>query len=194
MNQSADLHGKVIYYKGRVWTIYALTGNHDGVFAFQGLKPYTSYQYNSYRSDRNIVYVRMQDALQCIIDSDQIETCVKAENKAQSKDLNKKMAVEFLAGLTGHSKSKISDRIEERFSGFSIMLGQANYDLFKLDGRLHLLHNLHGTTDGTTFDFVTLQHDNHYEDKQRQKERQDEAENIIEDYKHKYQCKCDGLK
>lgn len=39
MNQDIELYDKVIYYKGRVWTIYALSGNRDGVFAYQGLKP-----------------------------------------------------------------------------------------------------------------------------------------------------------
>ncbi|WP_156314037.1 hypothetical protein [Lysinibacillus sp. ZYM-1] len=52
MNQDIDLYDKVIYYKGRVWTIYALSGNRDGVFAYQGLQ-----------SNRNIAYLKMDEAL-----------------------------------------------------------------------------------------------------------------------------------
>lgn len=188
-----DLLDKVIYYRGRVWTIYAETGNRDGVFAFQGLKPpYSTFKYDSYRSDRNISFLKMQEALDCIIDGDQITECVKSEKTAESKKLNKKMAVEFFADLTGHTRSKINSDIEEKYNNvYSIRLGQVCYDLYKLDGRLHLQHNMHGHTTGTTFDFVTWKHDSHYEDRQTRVHRREEAERIVEEYKDKFQCKCD---
>lgn len=193
MIQAIDLLDKVIYYKGRVWTIYALTGNHNGVFVYQGLKPYSTFKYDSNRSDRNISYLEIQEAVGCIIEGDQIKECVKNEKTAESKKLNKKMAVEFFADLTGHTKSKINSEIEEEYNnGFSIQLGKVRYNLFKLDGRLHLHHNIHDHTDGTTFDFVTWKHDSNYEDKKTREHRREEAESVIEHYKHKYQCKCDS--
>lgn len=192
MSQTAEnLFDKVLCYRGRVWTIYALSGNYDGVFAYQGLKPYPSYKYDSVRSDRNISYVKMQEALECLIDGEQIVECVKKEKAADVKKLNKKMAVEFLVYLTGHGKAKINNEIKESFNGFLIQLGQVRYDLFKLDGRLHVHHNLHGNTTGTTFDFVTWKHDSNYEDRQIRQLRCEEAESIVEDYKHRYQCNCD---
>jgi hypothetical protein len=190
MNQDVELYDKVIYYKGRVWIIYALSG--DGVFAYQGLKPYETFKYDSYQSNRNISYLKIDEALQCIIDGDQIEACVKAEKKAQSKKLSKKMAVEFLADLTGHPKSKILSVMEERFNGsFSVVLGQICYDLFKLDGRLHLHHNMHGNTTGTVFDFVTWKHDSMYEDAQNREQKNEYKQEIIEAYKDKHNCSCD---
>jgi hypothetical protein len=194
MNQADDLYDKVLYYKGRVWTIYALTGNYDGVFVYQGLKPYSTFQYDSYRHDRNISYIKMHEVLECIIEGEQIQECVKSEKAADAKKLNKKMAVDFLVNLTGHARSKVNSEIVEQGHAFTIVLGSVRYDLFKLDGRLHLHHNIHGTTEGTVFDFVTWKHDTNYEDKQREKERKEEAKNIIEDYKYRYQCECDKKK
>lgn len=187
MYQDVELYDKVIYYKGRVWTIYALTGNHDGIFAYQGLKPYETFKYDSYQSNRNIAYLKMDEALQCIIDGNQIEACVKAEKKAESKTLSKKMAVDFLSEITGHAKAKINSVIDDRFNGFTVQLGQVRYDLFKVDGRLHLHHNMHGTTDGTTFDFVTWKIDSLYEDKARNEYKKE----IIDAYKDSHNCSCD---
>ncbi|EPD80533.1 MULTISPECIES: hypothetical protein [unclassified Paenibacillus] len=194
MNSVEDLYDKVLYYKGRVWTIYALDGNHDGVFAFQGLKPYTSFKYDSYSHDRNISYLKMAEALECIIEEEKIAECVHLERKADAKKLSKKMAVDFLAHLTGHTVGKIDGEVEEQHNGFTVVLGQVRYDLWKMDGRLHLHHYMHGTTTGTTFDFVTWKVDTNYEDKQRRQSQREEKELIIEEYKHYHHCKCDATK
>ncbi|WP_175537548.1 hypothetical protein, partial [Mycobacterium tuberculosis] len=154
-----DLYDKVVYYKGRVWTIYALSDD-QGVFAYQGLKPYSTFVYNENRINRNVSYISLQEALECIVDGDKIEDCIKNEKKAESKKLNKKMAVDFLAYLTGHTKSKINSEIQENYNGgFQIVLGEVSYDLWKKEGRLHLHHNLHQHAMGATFDFVTWRHD-----------------------------------
>lgn len=193
MNQVNELVDKVIYYKGRVWTVYAITGNQDGVFIYQGLKPYSTFQFDSYSSNRNTSYLKLQEALDCIIEGVQITECVKNEKKAESKKLNKKLAVDFFVYLTGHAKSKINSEIVEEYNaGFKIVLGQVRYDLWKMDGRLHLHYNMHGNTTGTTFDFVTWKHDSNYEDRQLRESRREEAKSIIEDYKQKYRCSCDN--
>lgn len=193
---SQDLYDKVLFYKGRVWTIYALTG--DGVFAFQGLKPYSSFKYDSNRHEKNISYIKMVEVLECIIEGEKIAECVDIERKSDAKKLSKKMAVEFLSYLTGHTSGKINCEIieqEGRVNGsFTVVLGQVRYDIWKMDGRLHLHHNMHGTTTGTTFDFVTWKVDSNYEDRERRQSQRDERELIIEDYKHQYQCRCDEKK
>lgn len=87
MNQGVELYDTVIYYKGRVWTIYALSGNQEGVFAYQGLKPYETFKYDT-QSNRNITYLKMDVALNCIVEGeDRIAECVKNEKIAQAKNL-----------------------------------------------------------------------------------------------------------
>lgn len=79
------------------------------------------------------------------------------------------MAVDFLAYLTGHTKSKINSEIQENYNGgFQIVLGEVSYDLWKKEGRLHLHHNLHQHAMGATFDFVTWRHDSIYEERERE--------------------------
>ncbi|RXZ84618.1 hypothetical protein EBB07_00960 [Paenibacillaceae bacterium] len=185
--QEVNLYDKAIYYKGRVWTIYALTGNHDGVFAYQGLKPYETFKYKSYRSDRNISYLKMDEALECIIEGDRINECVKNEQIAQAKKLNKKMAVEFFSDLTGHARTKINSEIKESGNGFTIVLGLVRFNLWKSDGRLHLHHNMHAHTTGTVFDFVTWKHDSLYEDAEKNEFKKE----IIDEYKDNHNCSCD---
>jgi hypothetical protein len=192
MNQDVEPYDKVIYYMGRVWTIYALAGNHEGVFAYQGLKPYETFKYDSYQSNRNITYLKMDEALNCIIEgADRIAECVKNEKIAQAKKLNKKMAVEFFVYLTGHSKTKINSDIEEGYNRFKIVLGQICYDLWKSDGRLYLHHNMHGNTTGTVFDFVTWKHDSMFMDTNNKKHDNEFKHEIIEAYKDKHNCSCD---
>ncbi|MBJ6360487.1 hypothetical protein ACFOQM_04060 [Paenibacillus sp. GCM10012307] len=189
MNQAkqVELYDKVIYYKGRVWTIYGLTGNHDGVFVYQGLKPYETFQYDSYSSKRNVCYIDIDEVLECIIEGNQIEECVKNEKIAQSKKLNKKMAVEFFAEFTGHARTKINSEIKESGNGFEVVLGMVRYNLWKLDGRLHLNHNIHAHTTGTVFDFVTWKHDSLYREAQQKEFKRE----IIDEYKYNHNCSCD---
>lgn len=192
MNQEIELYDKVVYYKGRVWTIYALTGNNDGVFAYHGLKPYGSFRYDSDRSDRSISYFSMKEVLGLIVeDKDKIAECVEAEKIAQAKKLNKKMAVEFLVHLTGHTKTKINNEIEDNHNRFTILLGRVHYDLSKINGRLQLQHNMHGRTTNTTFDFVTWKHDSMYDDARKQEQDSEDRKEAIENYKHRYNCSCD---
>jgi|GEM_PF-7034291 hypothetical protein len=189
--QARDLIDKVIFYKGRVWTIYAADGSNTGVFAYQGLKPYSTFRYSDSHSDRAIAYISLLEASVKLIDGDQIQECIKQEKAAESKKLSKKMAVEFLSELTGHGKSKINAEIKDDHNSFSVQLGRINYSLYKLDGRLRLNHNLHGTTRSTTFDFVTWKHDIQFEDREKRRYAREEREEIIEDYKHTYHCNCD---
>lgn len=79
-----DLYDKVVYYKGRVWTIYALSDD-QGVFAYQGLKPYSTFVYNENRINRNVSYISLQEALECIVDGDKIEDCIKNEKKRNQR-------------------------------------------------------------------------------------------------------------
>jgi hypothetical protein len=134
----------------------------------------------------------MKEVLPLIIeDEDKIAECARAEKFAQAKKLNKKMAVEFLANLTGHAKSKINSDIEENHNSFTILLGRVRYDLWKNDGRLQLQHNLHGRTIGTAFDFVTWKHDSMYDDARKQQQDNEDRKEAIENYKHRYNCSCD---
>ncbi|WP_042348679.1 hypothetical protein [Bacillus massiliigorillae] len=192
MNQDVELYDKMIYYKGRVWTIYALTENHDGVFAYQGLKPYDTFKYDSYQSNLNITFLKMDEALNCIVEGDDcIAECVKNEKIAQAKKLNKEMAVEFLVYLTGHPKTKINSEIEEEHNCFKIVLGQIRYALWKSDGRLYLHHQINGKTTDTSFDFVTWKPDSMHEYANNKKQENEYKQEIIEAYKDKHNCSCD---
>lgn len=187
-DQAEQMLDKVLYYKGRVWTVYAVSGGYDGIFAYQGLKPYDTFKYDPYISKRNISYLDMADAMQNVVDDKYlIHEYLKAERKAESKKLTKGMAAEFLANLTGHSKSKILSLIDDRYNGFIVLLGSVRYDLFKMDDRMILHHNIHGHTSGTTFDFVTWKHDSLYNDKSSREEKKE----IIDAYKEQYDCRCD---
>jgi DNA polymerase III delta prime subunit len=114
MDITLDLIDKVVLHKGRVWTIYS--SSNDGVFAYQGLKPFSTFNYNEdsrkYSSfKKNIAFIK-QDEINILTD-EEIKAAVKKEERDMKKPLSRKKAIDFFVYLTGHTKAFVSKNIQE---------------------------------------------------------------------------------
>jgi hypothetical protein len=180
-----ELIDKVVFYKGRVWTIYSTSG--DGVFAYQGLKPFASFNYHedSQRYStfkKNISFIK-NDEIE-LLANEQIQAAVKKEEREIKKPLSRKKAIEFYVYLTGHSKAFVSKHILERHNGFDFAPGAVGYSLWKTSrrgesGYLILSHNTEGTTHHAYFDFITFKTD----DIETERSWEAVKEEIIDNYK-----------
>lgn len=190
MEVTVEFIDKTVHYKGRVWTIYAVSGNHNGAFAYNGIKPYPTFRYDSHdefcKRRFNTTYIPDVDIK--VIEGEEIDKCLKIEKAAEKKKLNKKYAIEFSSWLTGHSKSFVSKRIEERFNGYRFGPGQIKYEIWKSDGALLLSHNSNnGYTEHSYFDYVTWESEDRLYEKSKRAHEDEIIENnrdyIIEEYK-----------
>jgi hypothetical protein len=182
---TVELIDKVVSYKGRVWTIYSTSG--QGIFAYQGLKPFSSFNYNEdsrrYSTFRkNIAFIKKDEFT--ILTGDDIQTAVKKEKAQLKKELTRKKAIDFYVYLTGHSKAFVSKHIQERHNGFDFEPGAVRYSLWKTSrsgetGYLILSHNLEGTTHHAYFDFITFRTDDLETDRSWEEVKQE----IIDNYK-----------
>jgi hypothetical protein len=181
-----NLYDKVIWAKGRIWTIYGTNETGEtGVWCYQGLKPFSSYKFDSSRRNhgRNINYFHLKD---CVFLETELEQQQKLEEMEteDKKKLNKTKAIEFFMYLTGHSKTFVSKNIhqEKRYSGnaFEFNPGFVRYSIWKSEGCIYL-HQLLGNEswDSSYFDFITFETQDRLNDLKREKERNE----IIEDYK-----------
>ncbi len=174
MEITVEFIDKVVYYKGRVWTVYGTNPNH-GIWAYNGVKPYSTFKFDSRRHDDfRTTYIPIDDAFQ-IIEGEDIDRCLKLEAAAEKKKLNKKYAVDFFVWLTGHSKSFVTKNIEERHHGFLFVPGSLIYEIWKTDKDcLILSHNTNGGyTSNAYFDYVTWEPDEEkYEKSRRALERE----------------------
>lgn len=164
--ETIQLLDKVVLYKGRVWTVYSSA--EDGVFCYQGLKPFSSFNYHEDSSrfstfKKNTTYIPIVD-LQ-LLDGEEISVAVKKEEKELKKKLNRKKAIDFYVNLTGHSKAFVSKHIHENDwrESFAFCPGAVQYDVWKTsrNGRpfLILSHNMEGHTHHAYFDFITFETD-----------------------------------
>ncbi|MBO0962527.1 hypothetical protein J1P26_22795 [Neobacillus sp. MM2021_6] len=184
MEITLNLMDKVVHYKGRVWTIYSTS--HDGVFAYQGLKPFASFNYNEdsrkYSTfKKNIVYIKNDEIT--ILTGDEIQAAVKKEEKEMRKPLSRKKAIDFYVYLTGHSKAFVSKHIQERHRGFGFIPGAVGYDLWKHNrgerSFLILSHNMENHTQHAYFDFITFETD----DLEHERSWEAIKQEIIDNYK-----------
>jgi hypothetical protein len=181
---TVDLIDKVVFYKGRVWTIYSTSG--EGVFAYKGLKPFSSFNYNEdsrrYSTFRkNITFIKKDEIT--ILAGDDIQTAVKKEKAQLKKELTRKKAIDFYVYLTGHSKAFVSKHIQERHNGFEFSPGAIRYDLWKTSrgerSFLILSHNIEGNSQHAYFDFITFETDDVETDRSWEEVKQE----IIDNYK-----------
>lgn len=180
MNITIDLIDKVVYYKGRVWTIYGTSNN--GAWAYNGLKPYDTFKFRSddhfWRERYRTTYIPDTDIN--VIEGEEIENCLKLEKAADKKKLNKRYATEFFSWLTGHAKGFVSKHLEERFNGFQFAPGHICYEIWKMDGAIYLSHNTNnGYTENSYFDYVTWES----EERLYKKNKQAHEDEIIEQYR-----------
>jgi hypothetical protein len=180
-----DLIDQVVQFKGRVWTIYSTTN--EGVFAYQGLKPFPSFNYreesqrfSSFR--KNIAYIKHGEIN--ILTGEDIPAAVKKEEKEMKKPLSCKKAIEFFVHLTGHSRSFVSKNIEEHFNNsFSFIPGAIRYRLWKhnrgLSSFLILSHNMKGSESHVYYDFITFKTD----DIELERSWEEIKQEIIDEYK-----------
>jgi hypothetical protein len=149
---------KVLFHKGRVWTIYAETNN--GAFAFQGVKPYHNFQYDSriHSTNINFTYIQEEDINPNLLEPNEIESHLKLMSAAEEKKLTLKSAIEFFVQLTGHSKNFTSKKIEKTgHDSFLFNPGQLRYEIWKTNGAILLSHNTNGYTNLAYFDFITFE-------------------------------------
>jgi hypothetical protein len=181
---TVELIDEVVSYKGRVWTIYSTSG--EGVFAYQGLKPFSSFNYNEdsrrYSTFRkNIAFIKKDEIT--ILTGDDIQTAVKKEKVQLKKELTRKKAIDFYVYLTGHSKAFVSKHIQERHNGFEFSPGAIRYDLWKTSrgerSCLILSHNIEGNSLHAYFDFITFETDDVETDRSWEEVKQE----IIDNYK-----------
>lgn len=154
-----DLFDKVLYLNNRVWTVYGVTDN--GVFCYQGVKPYDSFQFDSRKNNTiNTAYFPIEVIQDAIIEGEEIEWCMKKMKTADNKKLSKQHAIDFFVHLTGHTKSFITKNIESHLAmeSFRFKPGSVAYEIYKSEGALLLSHNLHGFTRHVYFDFLTFDH------------------------------------
>jgi hypothetical protein len=160
-----DYIDKVVYYKGRVWTIYSTS--RDGVFAYQGLKPFSSFNYNidsqKYSTfKKNISYIKHDEIT--LLTGDDIQSAVKKEQSEMKKKLTRKKAIDFFVNLTGHSKAFVTKNIIERYNdSYEFTPGVVRYRLWKHNrgegSFLILSHNMEGSESHVYYDFITFETD-----------------------------------
>lgn len=186
MKVTIDLIDQVIFYKGRLWTVYATSG--DGVFAYQGLKPYASFNYSndSYRFStfrRNIISLNADEIT--ILSGEEIEAAIKKEKAAEKKPLTRKKAIEFFVYLTGHSKAFVSKNIRESGcrDSFDFTPGAFRYSLWKSSrgekSFLLLSNNMKGSESHAYFDYITFETD----DIETERSWEEIKQEIIDNYK-----------
>jgi hypothetical protein len=181
----AELIDQVVSYKERVWTVYSYMK--DGVFAYQGLKPFKSFDYvkeskhfDSFK--KNIAYIKYDEIN--ILTEDEIKVALKKEEREMKKPLSRKKAIEFFVYLTGHSKSFVSKNIEEHYNNsFSFIPGTVRYRLWKhnrgLRSFLILSHNMKGSESHVYYDFITFETD----DVELERSWEEVKQEIIDEYK-----------
>jgi hypothetical protein len=180
-----NLIDRVISYKGRVWTIYSYMK--DGVFAYQGLKPFASFNYSTDSQrfstfKKNITYIKYDEIN--ILSSEGIADAVKKEEKEMKKPLSRKKAIEFFVYLTGHSKAFVSKNIEEHYNNsFWFIPGAVRYNLWKHNrgesSFLILSHNMKGSESHVYYDFITFETD----DLELERSWEEDKQEIIDQYK-----------
>ncbi len=188
MKVTVDFIDKVVLYKGRVWTIYS-TSN-DGVFAYQGLKPFDSFKYyeDSQRYDsfkKNITFIK-HDEIE-LLPADHVPAAVKKEERELKKPLSRKKAIDFFVYLTGHSKTFVSKHIRESNckDSFIFSPGAITYDIWKAKRSyssqpyLLLSHNMEGSTTHSYFDYITFETD----DLETERSWKEVKQEIIDGYK-----------
>jgi hypothetical protein len=178
----AKLINKVIWQKGRVWTIYSYSGGmKPGIFCYQGLKPYPSFKYDSYRDyypKKKTSYFRVEDLN--FIEGDEIEKYLKQMESEDKKKLTRTKAIKFYMQLTGHSKNFVSKNLKENYNdSFEFSPGAICFELWKTKGILLLSHDIHGSIHHAYFDFITFESDSNEEEKSRE----DYKQQIIDDFK-----------
>jgi hypothetical protein len=181
-----ELLDKVVSYKGKVWTIYS-TSN-DGVFAYQGLKPFSSFNYHEdsrkYSSfKKNIAFIKQEEIN--ILNDEEIKNAVKKEEREMKKPLSRKKAIDFFVYLTGHSKAFVSKHIEENWHGFHFEPGAFRYRLWKQRrgerGYLILSHNMKGSESHVYYDFITFETD----DIELERSWEEVKQEIIDEFKER---------
>ena len=170
---------KVLFHKGRVWTIYAETNN--GVFCYQGIKPYPNFQYSERTHiDLNSAYFDLEEMESSIIKGEDIDHCMKLMNAADRKRLTHKHAVDFFVHLTGHSRNFVSNHIQNTHNNsFNFSPGHLRYEIWKSEGAILLSHNTNGNTSHAYFDFITFDSHSLLNDKNIEAYKKE----IIEQYK-----------
>ena len=178
--QANELLDKVVYYKGRVWTIYSTS--RDGVLAYQGLKPFSSFDYykdsQRYSSfKKNTTYINQDEIM--FLNGDEIKSALKKEEREMKKPLSRKKAIDFYVYFTGHSKAFVSKNLEEKHHSFDFTPGAVWYQLWKMDGALYLSHNMDGSSHHVNYDFITFEPHDILNDKRWESIKNE----IIDDFK-----------
>jgi hypothetical protein len=154
----------VVLYKGRVWTVYSTLN--DGVFAYQGLKPFASFNYHNDSQrfstfKKNITYIKNGEIT--VLTGDDINTAYKKEQSELKKKLTRKKAIDFYVYITGHSKAFISKNLVESHHSFDFSPGAVRYSLWKHNrgerSFLILSHNMKGSESHVYYDFITFETD-----------------------------------
>lgn len=165
MEITLDLIDNVVQYKGRVWTIHSVSTG-QGVFAYQGLKPFASFDYHkdSQRYStfkKNTIYIKQDEIT--ILTGDDIQSAVKKEQSEIKKKLTRKKAIDFYVYLTGHSRAFVTKKIDEGWHSFGFTPGAVRYRLWKHERGEHsfllLSHNMKGTESHVYYDFITFETD-----------------------------------
>lgn len=171
------LFDKVVYMKGRVWTIYGTTDN--GVFCYLGVKPYPTFEFDNYQHNKTMTISYFENKDLKFIEGDEIDWCMQKMESEDKKKLTRKKAIDFYVYLTGHSKNFVTKNLEEKHRSFLFSPGAVRYDLWKYEGALLLSHDLNdGFTQHTYFDFITFEHHGILNEKSREAHRQE----IIDSY------------
>lgn len=179
----------VVLYKNRVWTVYSVMtakGN-EGVFAYQGLKPFETFDYNTDSQrfssfKRNITLIHPCDIR--VLEPGEVAAALKKEQRELKKPLTRKKAIDFFVYLTGHSRSFVSKNIDEHYNdNFCFQPGKIRYRLWKagrgLNGFLILSHNMEGSESHVYYDFLTFETD----DLEIEKAWEEVKQEIIDQYK-----------
>jgi hypothetical protein len=180
MEMTTNIVGKVVLYKGRVWTVY---GYHaQGAYAFNGLKPYPEWKFDSNNNYHNyrITYIPAEDIKVVLETEGAITAARKGEEASEKKKLTKTYAAEFFSFLTGHPKAFVSRNLVERHNGWHFEPGWIQYEIWKMDNALYLSHNTeNGYSSHAYFDFVTWEP----EDRLYERNKRAMEEEIAEKYR-----------
>jgi hypothetical protein len=181
---TVDIIDKNVSYKGRVWTIYSTCN--DGVFSYQGLKPFASFNYHEDSKrfstfKKNTTYIKRDEII--LLSSDEIHAAVKKEAKEMKKPLSRKKAIDFYVYLTGHTKTFVSKNLFEAHHRFDFAPGASRYSLWKHKrgdrSFLILSNNMKGSESHVYYDFITFETD----DIEIERSWEEVKQEIIDDFK-----------
>ncbi|MYL43994.1 hypothetical protein [Virgibacillus salexigens] len=152
---------KVIYAKGRLWTIFSVTL--EGVFCVVGIRP-TPIKENKpkIKGEWNTRFFKFQEIEGKILEDREVQEHLQKMRRIERRPLNKTRACDFLSELLGCSRSSIVKYLDETPDAmkdykFVLKYGLITYELTK-EGRMFVLkHDMHGMRLTAYFDMFTFE-------------------------------------